>query len=325
MAASGWACSGQAGRDAARLRRPRAGAARRAGSGERVVPDEGIVGALLAEGGHRPVARHEGDVVAQRPELVADRVDQVRMVAARKVRPADRAVEQDVAHDREPRLPMEEHDMAGRVARAMDDLERLFAEIHRVAVLEPAIGLEGVEARKAEALALLGKLRDPEGVLALRPLDRHRVTAGELGRLSAMVDVPVRQQDLLDAGPELLERGIYAVEIAPRVHHGGPAARLAEEDGAVLRERGHGNDHQLHGMPWGTSVVPDSSPGARAPPCRARPRHGAAAGRAAPRPAPFRAWPPAPPAARRPRRRPGASAPRRGTTGRPAQARGIGA
>src|SRR5690606_40567238 len=94
----------------------RAVARRDAPSGERVVPDEGIVGALLAEGGHRPVARHEGDVVAQRPELVADRIDEIRMVAAREVRPADRAVEQDVAHDREPRLPMEEHDMAGRVA-----------------------------------------------------------------------------------------------------------------------------------------------------------------------------------------------------------------
>src|SRR5690606_24275068 len=151
----------------------RAVARRDAPSGEGVVPDEGIVGALLAEGGHRPVARHEGDVVTQRPQLVADRVDQVRMVAAREVRATDRPVEQHVAHDGEPRLAMEEHDMPRRVAGAMDDLERLLAEGDGVAVLEPAVGLERVEPRKAEALALLRQLRDPEGVLALRPLDRH--------------------------------------------------------------------------------------------------------------------------------------------------------
>src|SRR5690606_8351323 len=247
------------------------------------------------------------------------------MVAAREVRATDRPVEQHVAHDGEPRLAMEEHDMPRRVAGAMDDLERLLAEGDGVAVLEPAVGLERVEPRKAEALALLRQLRDPEGVLALRPLDRHRVTAGELGSLPAMVDVAVGEQDLLDVRPELSQRVVDAVEIAARVDDGGAAGFLAAQHGAVLRERGHGNDHQLHGAPSGPSVVPDSSPPGQGPPGPAPPRHASAAGRAAPRRAPVHGWPPAPPAARRRHRRPGASAPRTGTSGRRARGRGTAA
>src|SRR3954464_8425562 len=40
---------------------------------EHPVGDEGVRAALLAEGGERPVPGHEGDVPAQRPELLTNR------------------------------------------------------------------------------------------------------------------------------------------------------------------------------------------------------------------------------------------------------------
>ena len=43
------------------------------------------------------MARHEGDIVAERKQLGADRVDQVGVIALRKIRAADRALEQHVA------------------------------------------------------------------------------------------------------------------------------------------------------------------------------------------------------------------------------------
>src|SRR5690606_28413700 len=107
-----------------------------------------------------------------------------------------------------------EDDMPGRVARAMDHVEGLFAEADRIAVVEPAIRLEGIEPGETEALALFGQLPDPEGILALGTLDRHAMAARELGRLSAVVDVAMGEQDLLDARAQLPEGRIDPVEVA---------------------------------------------------------------------------------------------------------------
>ena len=46
------------------------------------------------------MAGHERGVVAHRPQLGGDRLDQLLVIAARKVPAADRSAEQDVADDR---------------------------------------------------------------------------------------------------------------------------------------------------------------------------------------------------------------------------------
>src|SRR6266481_4620501 len=79
------------------------------------VGDERVGPSLLAEARHRSVPRHETHVVAQRPELGGDGVDQVGVVAAWKVGASDGALEQHVAHLGEARLAMEEDHVAGRV------------------------------------------------------------------------------------------------------------------------------------------------------------------------------------------------------------------
>ena len=68
---------------------------------ERAVADVRIAASFLAEARHRSVTGHETDIVAERPELGGDRFDQRRVIAAREIGAADRALEQHVADQRE--------------------------------------------------------------------------------------------------------------------------------------------------------------------------------------------------------------------------------
>src|SRR6185369_2082630 len=119
---------------------------------------------LPAEGRHRPVARDEADVVAQRKQALADRRYERLVIAARKIGAADRAFEQDVADHGELRGTMEEDDVARRVPRTVEDLEDELADRGRVALPEPAVGREFAQRRKAELHAVRGQLLDPEAV-----------------------------------------------------------------------------------------------------------------------------------------------------------------
>src|SRR6516225_7683124 len=97
---------------------------------------------LPPEGRNLLVAGDEGHVVAERPELAGDRVDQVLVAAAWEVGAADRAGEEYVADLGEPGLAVEEHHVAGRVAGAVVDLPFRLAEGDGIAIVQPAIGCE---------------------------------------------------------------------------------------------------------------------------------------------------------------------------------------
>ncbi len=86
---------------------------------------------------------------------------------------------------------MVEDDMAGRMAGAMEDIEREVADRDRVAVDEPAIRLEGL-AGDAVFMALGSRLLDPETVLLMRSLDGDAKFLREDAGLAAMIDVAVR-------------------------------------------------------------------------------------------------------------------------------------
>jgi hypothetical protein len=135
----------------------------------------------------------------RRPSATAagDRIDQVLVIAHREIGAADRALEQDVADDRELRFGMVEDDMAGRVAGAMATSKRQLADRHLVAVDQPAVGFERL-AGDAVARAVLGEPGDPEAVVLVRALDLHAQLVGEDPGRSAMVDMAVGEQDLLD-------------------------------------------------------------------------------------------------------------------------------
>src|SRR5262249_28649160 len=139
---------------------PRSGSARRSRLPRRValgrrlfvveqeIGDEGVGLAFPTEGRGLAVARHELDVVAQRPQAAPDRVKQLIVVAARKVGAANRAPEQHVAHEGDLRGFVHEHHMTRRMAGAMDYVEGKIAEAYSVAVLQPAVGHERLVGRE---------------------------------------------------------------------------------------------------------------------------------------------------------------------------------
>src|SRR3546814_12271232 len=94
------------------------------------------------------------------------------MIAARKIGPPDRSLKDHVADDRKLRRRMMKDDMPRRVPRTVDDIDLEIADRHRIAVDQPAIGLERF-ADHAEKRASLRELLDPEPVVLVRPLDRH--------------------------------------------------------------------------------------------------------------------------------------------------------
>ena len=79
--------------------------------------DKRIVAAFVADVRPRAVAGDELDIVAERPEALADGADQGGVVAAREVGAADRALEQHVADDRQMRGRVMEDSSLRRLAR----------------------------------------------------------------------------------------------------------------------------------------------------------------------------------------------------------------
>jgi hypothetical protein len=106
---------------------------------------------------------------------------------------------------------------------------------HRVAIGQPARGREGVGMRKAEHLALLRQAVDPELVARVRADDGQVQLIGQLGGAAGVVDVGVRQPDLLQRQP----RRAISASSTSRSPPGSMTAAfrlIAPDDGAVLLE-----------------------------------------------------------------------------------------
>ena len=174
---------------------------------QHVVRDEGIVLAFLAESGHRPVARNERDVVPERPELLRDRRDQRRMVAAGEIGAADRALEQHVADDREaagaggrtPRGPA-----CGRACGSPAASARRSSRCRRPRASGRARTARASGSRSACPVAASCSIQNLSSTL--RPFERNASASTQFGRAAAVVDVAVREQHLLEHHAGLGER-----------------------------------------------------------------------------------------------------------------------
>ncbi|MCY1291317.1 hypothetical protein D9M68_479680 [compost metagenome] len=136
--------------------------------------------------------------------------------------------------------------MAGRVARAVVDLQRFIAELHGVAVFKPAVRLEAFGMAEAEAPRLVGQLLDPEAFILLRPFDRNGEFARQRRGTRAVVDVAVRQEDFLQRNRLLPDRFADAFEIAARVADGGGAGAFVDQQRTVLLEGGDRDKEDFH-------------------------------------------------------------------------------
>ncbi|MCY1550043.1 hypothetical protein D9M68_862580 [compost metagenome] len=163
------------------------------------------------------------------------------MIPLRKVRAADAAGEQHVAHESALRLGRLEHHMARRVAGAVAHVQRAVPDLHRVAVGEPARGRERAGRRKTEHGALLRQAVDPELVTRMRTDDWQIQFCGEFCRTARVVDVRVGEPDRLERDAQALHFGQQPVQVASGVDDGRILGFIAPDDGAVLGEGSDGD------------------------------------------------------------------------------------
>ena len=143
---------------------------------------------------------------------------------------------------------IDQHHRARRMPRAMQHLERMPGDRHRIAVGEPAIGrhrarLDAVGRPCLSRLSSSGRSAScgPSIGNAAEPLAHLRRPAG-------VVDVPVRQQDLLRLHAHLGDRRLDAVEIAAGIDHGAHHRLGVPDQRAVLLEGRHRHDGRLEAL-----------------------------------------------------------------------------
>lgn len=173
-------------------------------------------------------------------------MQQVGVAAAGKVGAADAAAEQAIADLGQPAWAVEIDQMAGGMARAVQDLQRLGADRDRIAGLQPARRREGQQIGQSEHLRLHGQRIEQEGVRAVRADDRQAERRGQLGGAAYMVHMAMGEQDLCGSGAERAHGGEDALHLAARVDDGGVAGFGTAEDAAVLLQRRDRDDLKVH-------------------------------------------------------------------------------
>ena len=117
---------------------------------------EGIMPALVAEGGCRPMPGNKADIVPQRKKLAADRIQQLLVIAAREIGTADRAFKKHIPDHGQAGIGGIENHVPGRVSRCVNDLQLVLTELDRIAVLQPSVWLEDIRLAEAELAGLFG-------------------------------------------------------------------------------------------------------------------------------------------------------------------------
>jgi len=144
------------------------------------------------------VSGNKGHVVAKRKELVADAGNQLLVVATGKIGPADGPFEQDVADPGQSLPGMVENHVSGSVAGTMQNPQFQFTDGNRVAVDQPAIGGKRLNGGHPRHAAPFGQLLQPEGIAAMRALNRNSQLPPKQVRSRAMIHVGMRQDHLFD-------------------------------------------------------------------------------------------------------------------------------
>lgn len=189
----------------------------------------------------------EAHIVAQREECLLDRVDQVPMIAARKIGATDGALKEYVAHLGQTLTSMEEHHMPWCMTRAMQHLKLLLANGDDIALIEPACRLEGADRRKAEHLALFGQPLKQKVIGAVRADDGHAQPFHQIHAGTHMIQMTVGQEDALRHQLQSGDEGQDPLRFAAWIDDGGTPGALAPEERAVLLKRGDGKDAEIHG------------------------------------------------------------------------------
>ena len=171
--------------------------------------------------------------------------DELLVVALGKIRASDGACEQHIADECHLGVLVEEDDMARRVAGAVAHTEFRLADGHRVPVFEPAVGRAILRVAETGALGVAAHLVQQIGVIPVRALDGHAELAGQLGGTPGMVEMPVRQEDLLQGHPFKLQGLLDPVQVTARVDNGASIGARTPHQRTILLIGGDGQDCSL--------------------------------------------------------------------------------
>ncbi|MPN13388.1 hypothetical protein SDC9_160709 [bioreactor metagenome] len=197
------------------------------------------------------MAGDEHRLVAHGPQALRNRVDQLLVVALGEIRAADAASEQHVAHKRPVDLRRVEDHVPGRVAGAVAHVQRLVADLHRVAIVQPARGRERQRGREVEHLALLRQPVDPELVALLGADDRQMQLLRQLARAPRMIDMRMREPQRLQIQTQPLHLAQQHIQIPTWIDDGRILGDIAPDDGRVLLKGRDGDCEVLeHGVMW---------------------------------------------------------------------------
>jgi len=135
------------------------------------------------------------------------------------------------------------------VARAVAHVEGEPGELDLVAILEPAVRPESAHRREAVFRGLFRQGLDQEKVVLVRPFDRNAKVAGEVPGSRRVIEMAMRQQNLLDGHADLRRRLLDPFEVAARIAHGAAHVFVIPQKRAVLLERcdGENGGLQAHG------------------------------------------------------------------------------
>lgn len=208
-------------------------------------PDEGILKALMPECGHGPVAWHKPNIISERKQFGTDHAQQCCMVATRKIRTSDRALEQHVTDKGKPRIRLKKHHVPGRMTGTMQYIEPQIADLHLVAVIQPAIRRERHCRRKAEQLGLLRQRIQPELFFTLRTDNRNAERIAQFHGRAHMVKMTVGEQHTLQRESALRHLGKQAFGFTTGVDQRGTTGFVPNQR-AVLLIRGDREDGKLH-------------------------------------------------------------------------------
>ncbi|OWK23633.1 hypothetical protein AJ87_31530 [Rhizobium yanglingense] len=174
------------------------------------------------------------------------------MIATRQIGSADRAVEEHVAEMGEVLGAIEIDDMAGRVAGRVIDFKLVATEGNPVAILQPAVRHDVLKTGNAVLLRLHLDPFQQWPIVLVRTDDFNAERFLQFFRATRVVEMPVRQPDLLDGQAVLLKRFENDRHIAARIDDYALLRVRIKENRAVLLEGCHRNDAGLehaHDMP----------------------------------------------------------------------------
>ena len=133
---------------------------------------------------------------------------------------ANAAGKQHIAHKSALDFRRIKHHMARRVPWAMAHLQSVRPQGDRVAIGQPARGLEHPRWRKTISRSGLRQAVNPELVCGVRPDDRQATKLlGQIGRARGVVQVAMRDPDLLELQTLAAHSVQNQIQIAPWINY----------------------------------------------------------------------------------------------------------